>query len=149
MTPEALAALHLRCFEAAPPPWSAGEFALLLDLPATRLVTCPGGFALAQTAGPEAELLTLAVDPGARRQGIGRALVEALAALLAAEGVEELFLEVAETNAPARALYEAAGFAPRGLRRGYYRRRGAPAIDAHVLARRLARPPETGGQTAP
>ncbi|TPE49922.1 GNAT family N-acetyltransferase [Amaricoccus solimangrovi] len=135
MTPEALAALHLRCFEDTPPPWSAGEFSLLLALPGARLVTRAGGFALAQTAGPEAELLTIAVDPELRRRGTGRALLETLAEGLAAEGVEEIFLEVAVTNLPARALYRAAGYVERGLRRGYYRRRNAPAVDALVLAR--------------
>ncbi|PZQ46974.1 MAG: ribosomal-protein-alanine acetyltransferase [Rhodovulum sulfidophilum] len=137
MTPEALAALHARCFEDTPPPWSAADFALLLALPGARLLTGPASFALAQTAGPEAELLTIAVDPAARRQGQGRALLDRLAAALAADGVAEIFLEVAETNAAARALYAAAGYAERGRRRGYYRPRGAAAVDALVLARRL------------
>ena len=138
MTPEALAILHARCFDRTPPPWSAAEFTALLALPGARLVTGPGGFALAQTAGPEAELLTLAVDPDQRRRGHGRVLLETLATRLAAEGVEDIFLEVAETNAPARALYAAAGYAERGRRRGYYARGEGPAVDAFVMARKLA-----------
>ncbi len=141
MTPEALAELHLRCFEDTPPPWSAGEFGALLDMPTTRLIALPGGFALAQVAGHEAELLTLAVAPEVRRRGIGRTLLAALAAELAAEGVAEIFLEVAETNAAGRALYAASGYVDRGLRRGYYRRRNAPAIDARVMGRRIGGAP--------
>jgi ribosomal-protein-alanine N-acetyltransferase len=137
MTPKALAALHARCFGLTPPPWSAADFEALLALPGARLLTGAHGFALAQTAGPEAELLTLAVEPGQRRRGQGRALLDALAAGLAAEGVREIFLEVAETNAAARALYAAAGYAERGRRRGYYHQRCGPAVDALVLARGL------------
>lgn len=137
MTPEALAALHARCFTDAPPPWSAASFARILAHPGTRFVAEDAGFALAQVAGPEAELLTIAVDPARRREGRGRALLAALLDRLAAEGVEEIFLEVAEPNAAARALYARAGFAERGLRRGYYRRRGAGALDALVLGKRL------------
>lgn len=137
MTPEELAALHERCFDHTPPPWSAHDFALLLALPGARLISRHGGFALARVAGPEAELLTLAVDPDLRRKGHGRALLDRLASDLAAEGVTEIFLEVAETNGAGRALYAAAGYVARGRRRDYYRHIGAPAVDALILARDL------------
>ena len=42
--PEALAALHLRCFPAHPRPWSAGEFASLLESPLNFLLAQPQGF---------------------------------------------------------------------------------------------------------
>lgn len=138
MTPESLAALHALCFADAPPPWSAASFARALAHPGARLVTEEAGFALAQVAGPEAELLTIAVDPARRREGRAGALLAALLGQLAAEGVEEIFLEVAAPNAAARALYARAGFTERGLRRGYYRRRGAEALDALVLGRPLS-----------
>jgi ribosomal-protein-alanine N-acetyltransferase len=138
MTPEALAALHRRCFDDSPPPWSAGDFGLLLTHPGARLATGPGGFALAQSAGPEAELLTIAVDPDQRRQGHARALLEDLATRLAAEGIEEIFLEVAETNTAARGLYLAAGYSERGRRRGYYRRAGGAPIDAVIMGLALS-----------
>jgi ribosomal-protein-alanine N-acetyltransferase len=44
-----------------------------------------------------------------------------------------MFLEVAETNAAARALYLRRGYRQVGLRRGYY----APGLDALVLRRTL------------
>ena len=84
MAPEALAALHARAFAGGVPrPWSAAEFAALVGEAATLIAARDGGFALGRVAGPEAELLTLAVDPDARRRGIGSALVAAFEAAAA------------------------------------------------------------------
>lgn len=69
----------------------------------------------------EAELLRIAVAPSARRQGLGRRLLEANQASLTALGCDTLHLEVRVSNAPARALYEALGWRVVGQRRGYYR----------------------------
>jgi len=88
------------------------------------------GYVLARQAADEAEILNLGVAPAARRRGIGRALVREGLAALAARGAEQVFLEVRESNAAARALYAEFGFAEVGRRRGYYRR---PTEDAIVL----------------
>lgn len=134
MTPDALAALHAGCFDGAPRPWTAAEFAGLIDAPETVLVgDAATGFALGRIAGPEAELLTLAVRPERRRRGIGRRLVAAFEVAAARRGAEEAFLEVAETNAAARALYAAAGYTEVGRRPGYYRERGRAPVAAIVL----------------
>ncbi len=138
MAPEALAALHARAFTDTPRPWTAAEFTAFLTEPSTILVAGPDGFALGRIAGPEAELLTLAVEPTARRRGTGRHLVAAFESEAARRGAVEALLEVAATNQPARGLYTALGYAEVGRRRGYYRRAGAPAIDALVLAKALA-----------
>ncbi len=76
-----------------------------------------GGFIMARRAGGEAEILTLAVAPPARRQGVARDLVTAVMAAVADLPV---FLEVAAENAPAQRLYAAAGFTECGRRRNYY-----------------------------
>lgn len=136
MTPEALAALHALAFTDSPRPWTAAEFAGLLAQPGTLLACLPGGFALGRVAGPEAELLTLAVHPTARRRGLATRLVGDFEAQAAGNGAEEYLLEVAETNAPARALYLRLGYAEAGRRPGYYRRFGAPPVDALVLRKR-------------
>jgi [ribosomal protein S18]-alanine N-acetyltransferase len=141
MTPEALAAIHARCFDAAPRPWSAEEFAALLALETTILAKWSGGFALGRVAGPEGELMTLAVLPEARRQGLGRALLADLEAQARMRGAVELFLEVAETNLPARTLYATAGYASAGFRRDYYAPRGASKVAALVLRKALAAGP--------
>lgn len=78
----------------------------------------------------EAELCEIAVAPRARRRGLARALVAHLVADAAARGATALHLEVRRDNAPARALYAAAGFAPVGERRRYYAD-GADAVLYH------------------
>lgn len=141
MTPAALAALHARCFR-QPRPWTAAEFALLLGQPATVLAALPGGFALGRVVAGEAELLTLAVAPRARRRGLGRRLLALFEAAAAARGAGVCHLEVAADNEAARALYAAAGYAETGSRRGYYGpAAGVAAVDAILLARPLAARP--------
>ena len=129
MTPDALAALHVRCFDGAPRPWSADEFATLLSSTGSFLLTRPQGFLLGRVVADEAELLTLAVAPEGRRQGRGRALTAEFAAAARAGGAATAFLEVAAGNAAARALYAAQGWTEAGRRRGYY----GPGRDALVL----------------
>jgi ribosomal-protein-alanine N-acetyltransferase len=136
MTPEALAVLHRAAFTDTPRPWSAAEFASVLALPGTLVASRPGGFALGRVAGPEAELLTLAVHPAARRRGLATLLVAEFEAGAAARGAEECLLEVAASNAAARALYARLGYLPAGRRAGYYRRPGRDAVDALVLRKR-------------
>lgn len=131
MTPAALAQLHAAAFHTGRP-WSADEFAALLQDPHTHIVTHPGGFALWRAIADEAELLTIAVDPVHQRQGIGRALLHALAATANTQAAT-LILEVAADNAAALALYLGAGFQTVGRRQGYYRRGDGPAADALIL----------------
>jgi [ribosomal protein S18]-alanine N-acetyltransferase len=78
------------------------------------------------------ELDTMAVDPGARRRGMGRALLEAVLAWAAERGARRMGLEVRRSNAAALALYGRMGFAVEGRRAGYY---ADPVEDALVLGR--------------
>lgn len=136
---ERLATAHARSFDNS---WSApdimglmsamGGFALLAEEAAG-----PIGFILGRAIGGEAEILTLVVAPDRRRSGLGEALVEALVREAAARGAEAVYLEVAEDNAAARALYRKAGFERAGFRRAYYARGGARPVDALVLRRAL------------
>ncbi|MEM9431478.1 MAG: GNAT family N-acetyltransferase [Pseudomonadota bacterium] len=137
MTPERLAALHARSFSVTPRPWTAAEFADMLGLPGHRLAFDDPAFALWRQVGPEAELLTLAVPPEMRRQGRGARLLRRLEEAAEAAGAESLLLEVAETNLPARALYEKAGYRPAGWRKDYYRAPCGPRIAALVLQKAL------------
>ncbi|WP_136648707.1 GNAT family N-acetyltransferase [Paracoccus aeridis] len=141
MSPADLAALHARCFT-HPRPWSADEIAAIASLPGAFLLVRPRAFLIGRTAADEAELLTLAVDPGARRQGLGRALVQEFDAVAAMRGAARGFLEVASDNAAAQALYAAAGWARTGRRRGYY----APGIDALTMGKAI--PQDAGGAPA-
>jgi len=139
LTPQALAALHARAFT-TPPPWSAAAFAGLLDSPLVFLTADPEGraFALGRVVAGEAELLTLATDPGARRQGLARAQMAEFDRAAQARGAITAFLEVAEDNAPARALYAACGWLPQGRRAGYYRAPGGACVAALILCKSLA-----------
>lgn len=119
-----LTALHADAF-APPARWGAEAFAGLLASPGVFALLWhdgdhPAGFVLARAVADEAEILTLAVAPDRRRQGIARSLVERLGQKLTALSVTRLFLEVSARNLPAQALYEAAGFSRAGLRRRYY-----------------------------
>jgi len=130
----AMADLHARAFDQA---WSEAAFAdLLSGAGAIGLIEAgsePNGFALARFASDEAEILTLAVSPQARRAGRGRRLLSALETACLNAGAARLFLEVSELNAAARALYEGAGFKASGRRAGYY----ADGSDALLLDKRL------------
>lgn len=130
----AMALLHGLAF----PPrehWGVDAIALQLGLPgAFGWIDPAGGMALARVVADEAEVLTLAVDPAARRRGIGRALLTQILTTARTQGAATLFLEVASGNAPALALYADAGFTEIGRRRAYYPGGG----DALVLRKLLA-----------
>lgn len=102
---------------------------------------------MARLIAPEAEILTLATDPNARRQGHAEHLLHDLLNALAARGITDLFLEVASDNAAARALYEKSGFMQAGQRKEYYARADGSRVDALILRRtvnadEIAPPPE-------
>jgi ribosomal-protein-alanine N-acetyltransferase len=99
------------------------------------------GFILTRATSYDAEILTLAIEPIFRRQGLARMLTDAAAQLAATLGAESLFLEVAEDNPAAIALYANLGFVQVGRRRGYYARAGATPVDALVMRRDLNRRP--------
>lgn len=80
------------------------------------------GFIILSSAADQAEILTIATDPAHRRAGIARALLDIAETELVDNGVDTLFLEVAEDNAPAIKFYKSAGFEPIGRRPAYYKR---------------------------
>jgi ribosomal-protein-alanine N-acetyltransferase len=116
----ACAAIHLDAF----PPvdaWSTQAFAALLGSPGVLgLIDERGGLVLLRQVADEAEILTLATAPALRRQGVARQMLAAALGRAQDLGARTVFLEVAEGNAPARALYAAAGFVPCGRRARYY-----------------------------
>lgn len=126
--------------------WNRGQCLGILSLPDVWLsfaeVTSgadprPVGFTLSRLLIDEAELLLLAVEPGARGRGIGAALVERTVAIARQRGARRLLLEMRDGNA-ALGLYARAAFEEIGRRRGYYRGAGGQLYDALTLARRIA-----------
>ncbi len=134
MTPEVMAALYARAFPDGRA-WSVDEIVGLCQAPGFA-ATADTGFALGRVVADEAELVTIAVDPGARRPGSGHALLAAFEADAKARGAGRAFLEVGADNAPARALYRAAGWTETGRRKGYYTR-DTGSVDAVTMAKTL------------
>jgi ribosomal-protein-alanine N-acetyltransferase len=94
----------------------------------------PAGFILARDLCGEVEILSLGVLSAWRRQGIGRALIDAVIAEAERRRAGSLVLEVATENEAARRLYTAVGFVQVGRRPRYYRRASGRA-DALILRR--------------
>lgn len=108
-----------------PQPWSepvwreelASVFGVYLVLQRGSDVS---GFVGVKRVAEEAHVMTLAVPPGSRRRGLGRALVLTAFADPALAGVRRVYLEVRPSNAAARALYDSLGFRETGRRKNYY-----------------------------
>ena len=119
---EAIAAIQAASPEAAQ--WKPADY-LAHDLWVAAGESGVMGFLVARTvAGQEFEILNLAVAPQFRRQGVARALFEAL--LQDHHGT--FFLEVRESNRAAQMCYKSLGFQSVTCRRGYYEGPPEPAI---------------------
>jgi len=88
-------------------------------------------------SGDWAGLTAIEVAAQRRRQGLGRAVTMALAARAAARGATGLYLQVADDNHGARALYRQLGFADH---HGYHYRIAPDSLTQAQLARRRRTP---------
>ncbi|MDO4489546.1 MAG: ribosomal protein S18-alanine N-acetyltransferase [Lachnospiraceae bacterium] len=118
-------------------PWSEADFAgylpreeglfLVAEEKGTLLGYC--GVILSP---PEGDITNVSVSSGARRRGVGRALVEEMLKRTQELGVDTLFLEVRKSNEAAIALYQKQGFKEVGIRKNYYEK---PTEDALIMTR--------------
>ena len=127
-----IALLERECFA---DPWSQQSIASELHNPLSLwLVAQEGqtllGYVGSQTCLDETDMMNIAVFPASRRQGVARALIEALVSALRERGSKQLTLEVRASNGPAKALYGSMGFVRVGCRRGYYL---SPKEDGEIL----------------
>ena len=136
LTPDEMAALQARAYKHMPP-WSAVALAEMIASPYAATVKAAHGFALGRVVIDEAELLALAVDPDHQRQGIAKTLLTRFETAARDKGAATCFLEVAETNTPAREFYAAQGYKGIGKRGGYYRQKTGPAVDALLMSKSL------------
>ncbi|HUA96083.1 MAG TPA: ribosomal protein S18-alanine N-acetyltransferase [Acidimicrobiales bacterium] len=134
-----------------PEPWSLTVFASELALREGRAYRVAregrkvvGYFGL-MFIDDEAHVTTVAVAPDHQHHGVGTALMLEVARTALATGCRHLSLEVAAGNERAQALYRRFGFAPVGVRKGYYQRTGEDAfvmwahdVDSPAYAERLA-----------
>lgn len=139
MTPEAMAALHARVFPGRKG-WTARDFTEVLENPGALLATTDHGFALGRAALDEAELLLIITNPAHRRQGQGSRLLGDLEETARKKGARSLFLEVAESNVAARALYASRRYEEIARRKDYYPRPDGTREDALILSRWLTAP---------
>lgn len=125
-----IADLHDKSF---PRGWSTLEIEKLAQQPrcsllVIRMVGAPSntiaGFNLYRTAVDEAEILSIAVDPKIRRNGLAERLLRETILRLRSDRVNALFLEVDSTNIAAVHLYEKLGFETVGTRPAYYKKEG-------------------------
>ncbi len=96
-----------------------------------------GAYALLRMQGRLGHLLSLAVDPEARRQGLGRALIHAVEDAARSLGARHMQLELREDNGAAQALYGSLGYRHHGIWLGYYEDQS----DAHRMQKTLAEEP--------
>lgn len=96
------------------------------------------GFSLCRSAGPEVELLLIAVRPEHQGLGLGRKLIAIAVSDARQRDATELFLEVRENNLAARALYRTTGFADIGRRTDYYAGADGTRFAAITMRRLLA-----------
>lgn len=125
-------------------PWSERHFREALRGERSRVLVLRGphdgsdpargiaAYCVIESVADEVHLHDLGVDPGLRRRGLGRRLLELALAAARRAGARVAHLEVRAGNEAAIALYRRAGFEPVGLRRGYY---SSPPEDALLLAR--------------
>lgn len=123
------AALAAKCFTT---PWSETIYRRELENPRSIGFVCTDGgkvigFIHCNYVVDELTLNTLAVDEEYRRRGIAKRLWEEVRAMT--EGFCTIcFLEVRESNLPARKLYESLGFVICGYRAQYYHLPDEPAL---------------------
>lgn len=128
---------------AYPFPWSRGNFVDSLASRYTARVLYSGegevlGYFVAMAGVEEMHLLNITVAPGHEHRGHARFMIDALVAECRARHARQLWLEVRESNARARAIYARRGFVQVGVRRGYYpaphgRRENAIVMSLQVL----------------
>ena len=127
---DALERIERACFHA---PWRADMLREELGKGIFLVAERDGaavGYVGCQTVLDEGYITNVAVSPACRRQGVARALLDALKRRAAEKGLAFVTLEVRASNAAAIALYEGAGFRPVGTRRNFYT---APQEDAVLM----------------
>jgi [ribosomal protein S18]-alanine N-acetyltransferase len=122
--------------------WTLPQCAGLLPMPGVWLTLARSGgallgFSLSRIVADEAELLLLAVSPGAQRRGVGKTLLQAFESEAAERGARRLHLEVRDGNGAIN-LYRNSGFTLVGRRRRYYNGKDGQLYDALSLSRPVA-----------
>lgn len=97
------------------------------------------GYAGVNSGGEVADVMTIAVAPGAQDNGLGKVLLQWLIGQARRGGAGHLMLEVRADNVAAQRLYSSAGFAVLSVRRRYYQ---PGDVDALIMRLHLSDPTE-------
>lgn len=98
----------------------------------------PAGLVVVRVSGTQADIITIAIRPPFRRQGIARALMEQAIEIAKELGATDMFLDVEDGNTPALGLYESLGFSHLSRRKLYYRQKNGSYTDALVMCKKFA-----------
>jgi len=138
----ALHQLHRACFS-QDEVWTEGAFQAAIEEPSHWGVVqfdqqkSALGLSVMRTIADECELLTIAVHPENRGEGLAAGMLAQVIHEAAAAGLMAIHLEVAEDNPGALRLYENGGFQKAGRRPGYYRRSKDQFVDAILMTKTL------------
>ncbi len=120
-----------------PHPWTRGNFAdSLVSGYSAWVLRDQGelaGYFLMMVAVDEAHLLNVSVAADRQGQGLGRYLLDKVAACARGHGAESILLEVRPTNLRALTVYQRYGFAEIGRRKAYYPAHNGQREDAIVM----------------
>jgi len=142
-------AVHALESSVFPHPWSRANFMdslssgydawVLVDADANggaligSLVGSLVGYFLLMYAVDEAHLLDVAVDAGRQGAGVGRLLLDRIAARARDKGMATIFLEVRPSNERALQVYRRYGYTEIGRRKGYYPAHEGKREDAIIM----------------
>ncbi|WP_426191163.1 ribosomal protein S18-alanine N-acetyltransferase [Massilia sp. DWR3-1-1] len=120
-----------------PHPWTRGNFVDSLASGYSAWTLHDGdalaGYFLLMLAVDEAHLLNVAVAGARQGQGIGRYLLDKVAACARGLGAESVLLEVRPSNLRALDVYRRYGFAEIGRRKNYYPAHNGQREEAIVM----------------
>ncbi|HFB54835.1 MAG TPA: GNAT family N-acetyltransferase, partial [Hellea balneolensis] len=127
--------LHQAAFSSA---WPASDFESHINKKCDDVLGIGGqdidGFVIVRTIEGQAEILTLVVATSAQGQGLGAHLLAHAHRAAQVRGANIVFLDVAQDNLAATALYEKAGYQRCGVRPRYYKRVNQQGIQGRVDA---------------
>ncbi|MBL8686125.1 MAG: ribosomal protein S18-alanine N-acetyltransferase [Alphaproteobacteria bacterium] len=118
--------------------WSLKDWQDLLKVPGTIVRLAydkqkPIGYAVIRHCDDMADVISVAVLPSYRQQGIGKALMKELMKEMQDFGVRKILLEVGCNNIAAQHLYQILGFKPIFMRPNYYYNPPSPPENAIVM----------------
>ena len=126
-------------------PWSERALSILCTDGYPSFVLCEetgevAGYVSTARALDEIQIINVAVRADRKRRGYGKALLDALDLYCEGNSIEQISLEVRESNSAAIALYEKCGYINAGLRKNFYR---LPTESAIVMIKNFNRTGKT------